>query len=160
MPEGGQDSVAPVDDLNVAFVVDGFDDLAGDLFGFEHHGITEVTAEQVGIDETGADVGETDFQSTGFGLLLQGLKIDVLKCLSSGIGRSRTEPLCACNRGDGGNMALALFGTVAVGLPYHAGEAQAIGVHRIEFDVGCERAVLLTDARGIEEQVHATQTVY
>ena len=92
-PEGGQNGVAPVYDLNVAFVVDGFDDLTGDLFGFEHHGITEVTAEQVGINEAGADVGETDFQSTGIGLLLQGLKIDVLKCLSSRIGRSGTETL-------------------------------------------------------------------
>ena len=60
-PEGGHDSVAPVDDLDVAFVLDGADDLAGDFFGFEHHGVMEVAFQQVGIDEAWADVGETDF---------------------------------------------------------------------------------------------------
>ena len=81
-PEGGQDGISPVYDLDVAFTVDSADYLACHFFGFKHHGVMEISFQQVGVNETRTDVCESDFQPTGISLLLQRLQIDVLHCLS------------------------------------------------------------------------------
>ena len=48
-------------------------DLACDLLGLEHHGVTEIAFQQVGLDKAWTDIGKTYFQATGMSLLLQGL---------------------------------------------------------------------------------------
>ena len=45
-PEGSQEAILPVDDSDVLAMVDGGDDLFGNLLGFEHHRIMEVASEQ------------------------------------------------------------------------------------------------------------------
>ena len=62
----------------MALVVDGFDNLSSYIIGFEHHGVMEVSAQQVGIDKARTDVSKSYFQATGVSLLLQCLQIDVL----------------------------------------------------------------------------------
>ena len=55
-------------------------------------------------------------------------------------------------------MSTAFVGKVAIGLTNHSGEAQAIGMHSGEFDIFLKLTVLSADARGVEEEVHASQT--
>ena len=59
-PKGGEEAVAPVDDGDMAVVVDGTDNIAGNLFWLQHHGIVEITAQQIGIHEAGTDIGEVN----------------------------------------------------------------------------------------------------
>ena len=70
-PEGCQEAVFPVDDSDVLVMVDGSDDFFGHFFGFEHHRIMEIATEQGGVDKAWTDIGESDVQSSCFGLLLQ-----------------------------------------------------------------------------------------
>ena len=52
-------------------------------------------------------------------------------------------------------MAITLTGEIAVSLAHHPRKAYTVGLHRREFDVFMQLAVLLTYPRGIEEKVHA-----
>ena len=72
-PKRCQDGIFPIYDHNMALVVDGFDNLSSYLVGFEHHGVMEVSAQQIGIDKARADVGKADFQASCVSLLLQSL---------------------------------------------------------------------------------------
>ena len=46
---------------------------------------------------------------------------------------------------------------IPIGLTDHPGEAQAVRLHRGEFDILAQLTVLMTDARGIEKQIHPAQ---
>ena len=57
-------------------------------------------------------------------------------------------------------MSIAPFCEIAIGCANHPGEPHGIGSHRAQFDIFCQRAVLLAYARGVEIQVHAAQLLY
>ena len=59
-PKGSQKSPFPVDDADVASVFDGTDDFSCHFFGFQHHGVSEVAAQEVGIYEAWSYVSEVD----------------------------------------------------------------------------------------------------
>ena len=59
-------------------MLDGIDNLAGYSLGLEHHGVMERAAEQSCIDKAWTDIGKPYIEAAGMGLLLEGLKIDVL----------------------------------------------------------------------------------
>ena len=158
-PEGCEQAVAPVDDANVLTTVDGGDNLSGDILGLEHHRIMEIAIEQGGIHEARSDIGKMDVEPPGIGLLLQSLQIDVLHGLGGRVRRSRSEALGAGNGGDGSDMSPTPFCEIAVGLANHPRKAQAVGGDGREFDVLMQLAVLAADARGVEEEVHASQPV-
>ena len=80
-PQGGKDGIFPINHLDMALTVNGFDDVSCHSLRLQHHGVMEIALEQVGIDETWANVSKTDFQVPCIGLLLQSLQIIVLESL-------------------------------------------------------------------------------
>ena len=74
-PQGGEDAVFPIQHNDMTMAIDCPYNLAGHLVGLEHHGATEITTQQIGIDKARADVGKADFQAAGIGLLFKGLQI-------------------------------------------------------------------------------------
>ena len=107
-PEGSEQAVAPVDDTDVAMVVDGSDDVARHVLGLEHHRIVEVARQQGGIDESWTDIREVNIQVACVSLLFQCLQINVLQGFGGRIRGCWAEALGAGYRVNGGNMSAAL----------------------------------------------------
>ena len=84
-PEGGEQTVAPVDDAHMALTMEGPDDVLGDGLGLHEHGIVELTVKQVGIDEAGTNIGEADIQVLLGSELFEGLEIGGLQSFGGGI---------------------------------------------------------------------------
>ena len=58
-PQCGEDTVFPINDTNVILVVDGTDNLLGNLVRTKHHGVFESTSKQCRINEAGPDISES-----------------------------------------------------------------------------------------------------
>ena len=157
-PEGCEETVFPVDDADVLLVVDGVEDFLGYGLWLEQHGVVEVAMKEGCVYEAWTDIRELDVQSSGVGLLFQRLQIDILHGFGGRVAWGRAEAFGASNRGDGCDVSAAFVGKVAIGFTNHSGEAQTVGIHRSEFDIFLKLTVLFANARGVEEEVHASQT--
>lgn len=158
-PEGCEETVFPVDDADVVLVVDGIEDFLGYGLWLEQHGVVEVAMKEGCVYEAWTDIRELDVQSSGVGLLFQRLQVDILHSFGGRVARGRAEAFGASNRGDGCDVSTAFVGKVAIGFTNHSGEAQAIGIHSGKFDIFLKLTVLFSDTRGVEEEVHASQTI-
>ena len=157
-PEGCEKTVFPVDDADVLLVVDGVEDFLGYGLWLEQHGVVEVAMKEGCVYEAWTDIRELDVQSSGVGLLFQRLQVDILHGFGGRVAWGRAEAFGASNRGDGCDVSAAFVGKVAIGFTNHSGEAQTVGIHRSEFDIFLKLTVLFANARGVEEEVHASQT--
>ena len=157
-PEGCEETVFPVDDADVVLVVDGIEDFLGYGLWLEQHGVVEVAMKEGCVYEAWTDIRELDVQSSGVGLLFQRLQVDILHSFGGRVAWGRAEAFGASNRGDGCDVSAAFVGKVAIGFTNHSGEAQAIGIHSGKFDIFLKLTVLFSDTRGVEEEVHASQT--
>ena len=157
-PEGCEETVFPVDDADVLLVVDGVEDLLGYGLWLEQHGVVEVAMKEGCVYEAWTDIRELDVQSSGVGLLFQRLQVDILHGFGGRVAWGRAEAFGASNRGDGCDVSAAFVGKVAIGLTNHSGEAQTVGIQSSEFDIFLKLTVLFANARGVEEEVHASQT--
>ena len=120
--------------------VEGSDYLVGHLSRTKHHGVTEVAAEEGGVDKARTDVGKADVEATTMRLLLQGLQIDILHRLCGRIGRSGAQSLCACYRGDGSDMAVTLFCKITIRLTDHPCKTETVRLNRCLANSGiCSR---------------------
>ena len=84
-PQCRKDAVFPVDNDNVTAMLDSVYDMPGHGVGFQHHGVSEVSAQQIGIDKAGSDIREINIQAACVGLLLKRLQIVALQGLGGRI---------------------------------------------------------------------------
>ena len=93
-------------------------------------------------------------------LLFQSLQVDILHRLRGRIGRCGSKSLRTCYGGDGCDMTLSHLCKITVRLTYHTCKTETVRLYRSQFDVFLQLAVLLTDTRGIKEQIHTTYFIY
>ena len=55
-------------------------------------------------------------------------------------------------------MTLATFGEIAVGGANHTGEANCIGLHRLQFNVRFKGTILFANTGRMEIEVHTTES--
>ena len=88
--------------------------------------------------------------------LLQCIDVRVLKTFGGRIGRSSSQPFGSGNGADDCQVSSFLLGKVMESGCHHAHKSGAVGFQCTEFDFRCQLVVLVTDARAVQVEVHAS----